>query len=62
MRIRLTVLNSLIGGAPKVMNLGTGTPQFPYVLEQAMMPIGRAKGAAFASAIFVSCVAQHSAA
>jgi hypothetical protein len=48
-------------GAPKVMNLGTGAPQFPYLLEQMMMPIGRAVGAAFASAIFVSCVAANTA-
>jgi hypothetical protein len=29
-------------GAPTVTNLGTGTPQITYILEQAMMPIGRA--------------------
>jgi hypothetical protein len=51
------VLDFLEIGAPKVMNLGTGTPQFPYILEQEMM-LGRAVGAAFASAIFVSCVAK----
>lgn len=30
-------------GTPRVMNLGTGPPQFPYVLEPALMPIGRCR-------------------
>jgi hypothetical protein len=30
-------------GAPKAMNLGTGTSQFPYFLEQTMMPIDHAR-------------------
>lgn len=36
-----------------MMNLGTRTPQFPYILEQAMMPIGHAVGAAFAYICFL---------
>ena len=42
------------------MNLGTGTPQLPCVLERAMR-LGRAVGAAFASDIFVSCVVDATA-
>jgi hypothetical protein len=40
-------------GAQIMMNLGTRTPQFPYILEQAMMPIGHAVGAAFAYICFL---------
>jgi hypothetical protein len=41
---RQAIFKSQIDGAPNVMNLGTGSPQSPYFLEQTMLPIDHARG------------------